>query len=82
MIHTRWCHSMAGEEYARIHSWGNDPKRKVCISEFCNLYFRDHLKANVLTVNLYRVTTRLLVRAHPSTYHKHYLNLFSSAMLL
>lgn len=28
MVHTRWCHSMAGEEYARIHSWGNDPKRK------------------------------------------------------
>jgi hypothetical protein len=20
---------MAGEEYARIHSWGHDPKRKV-----------------------------------------------------
>jgi hypothetical protein len=30
MVHTRWCHSMAGEEYARLHSWGNDPKRKVC----------------------------------------------------
>ena len=28
MMHTRWCHSMAGEEYARIHSWGNDPDRK------------------------------------------------------
>ncbi|KAK6067261.1 2,4-dichlorophenol 6-monooxygenase [Seiridium cupressi] len=28
MVHTRWCHSMAGEEYARIHSWGNGPKRK------------------------------------------------------
>lgn len=28
MVHTRWCHSMAGQEYARIHSWGNDPKRK------------------------------------------------------
>lgn len=28
MVHTRWCHSMAGEEYARIHSWGNDPARK------------------------------------------------------
>jgi 2-polyprenyl-6-methoxyphenol hydroxylase-like FAD-dependent oxidoreductase len=30
MTHTRWCHSMAGEEYARLYSWGNDPKRKVC----------------------------------------------------
>ncbi|OJD27131.1 hypothetical protein ACJ73_01481 [Blastomyces percursus] len=28
MLHNRWCHSMAGEEYARIYSWGNDPKRK------------------------------------------------------
>jgi 2-polyprenyl-6-methoxyphenol hydroxylase-like FAD-dependent oxidoreductase len=28
MVHTRWCHSMAGEEYARIFSWGNDPRRK------------------------------------------------------
>ncbi|CAH0051948.1 unnamed protein product [Clonostachys solani] len=28
MTHTRWCHSMAGEEFARIHSWGNDPRRK------------------------------------------------------
>lgn len=28
MQHTRWGRSMAGEEYARIHSWGNDPKRK------------------------------------------------------
>ncbi|KAL1858199.1 hypothetical protein VTK73DRAFT_7910 [Phialemonium thermophilum] len=28
MVHTRWCHSMAGAEYARIYSWGNDPRRK------------------------------------------------------
>ncbi|RDW75999.1 hypothetical protein BP5796_06820 [Coleophoma crateriformis] len=28
MAHTRWCHSLAGEEYARIYSWGNNPKRK------------------------------------------------------
>ena len=28
MLHTRWCHSMTGEEYARIPSWGNDPDRK------------------------------------------------------
>jgi hypothetical protein len=41
MVHTRWSNSMAGEEYARIYSWGNDPKRKVsnnegdgCIGEF------------------------------------------------
>ncbi|CAK3997996.1 related to phenol 2-monooxygenase [Lecanosticta acicola] len=28
MQHTRWCRSMAGEEFARIHSWGNQPERK------------------------------------------------------
>ncbi|EMC98772.1 hypothetical protein BAUCODRAFT_103240 [Baudoinia panamericana UAMH 10762] len=28
MVHTRWSHSMAGEEYARIFSWGNSPNRK------------------------------------------------------
>lgn len=28
MEHTRWCHSMAGEEYGRIHSWGHDPHRQ------------------------------------------------------
>lgn len=28
MAHTRWCHSMAGVEFARIHSWGNQPERR------------------------------------------------------
>ena len=28
MEHTRWCHDMAGEEFARIYSWGNQPDRK------------------------------------------------------
>ncbi|KAF4538062.1 Monooxygenase FAD-binding protein [Lasiodiplodia theobromae] len=28
MMHTRWCYTMAGREYARIYSWGNDPARK------------------------------------------------------
>ncbi|CZR65570.1 related to phenol 2-monooxygenase [Phialocephala subalpina] len=28
MQHTRWCRSMAGEEFARIYSWGNDPRRR------------------------------------------------------
>lgn len=31
MRHTRWSNTMAGEEYARIYSWGNDPKRKVSL---------------------------------------------------
>ncbi|RMZ83683.1 hypothetical protein DV738_g1037, partial [Chaetothyriales sp. CBS 135597] len=29
MVHTRWCHDMTGEEYGRVYSWGNDPKRKA-----------------------------------------------------
>lgn len=29
MAHTRWCYSMAGEEFARIHSWGHDPEKAV-----------------------------------------------------
>ncbi|PHH85054.1 hypothetical protein CDD83_982 [Cordyceps sp. RAO-2017] len=28
MVHTRWCHSMAGEEFARLYSWGHDPRRR------------------------------------------------------
>ncbi|KAK3388506.1 FAD binding domain-containing protein [Sordaria brevicollis] len=28
MEHTRWCRSMAGEEFARVYSWGWDPKHK------------------------------------------------------
>lgn len=28
MEHTRWCLAMAGEELARAHSWGHDPRRR------------------------------------------------------
>lgn len=28
MLDGRWCYSMAGEEFARIHSWGNQPDRQ------------------------------------------------------
>ncbi|KAI1803009.1 FAD binding domain-containing protein [Daldinia bambusicola] len=28
MIHSRWSNTMAGLEYGRIYSWGNDPRRK------------------------------------------------------
>ncbi|KAH6613544.1 FAD binding domain-containing protein [Chaetomium sp. MPI-SDFR-AT-0129] len=28
MSHTRWCRSMAGDEFARVYSWGYDPKHK------------------------------------------------------
>ncbi len=33
MLHTRWAHSMTGEEFARIYSWGNDPKRMVRLTK-------------------------------------------------
>lgn len=33
MLHTRWCKTLAGEEYSRIYSWGNDPQRQVCSTE-------------------------------------------------
>ena len=38
MIHTRWSSSMAGEEFARIFSWGNSPRRKVSSTDnlFCH----------------------------------------------
>lgn len=29
MSHTRWCWSMAGDEFARVYSWGYDPKHKA-----------------------------------------------------
>ncbi|PNY24209.1 2,4-dichlorophenol 6-monooxygenase [Tolypocladium capitatum] len=41
MQHTRWCHSMAGEEYARLYSWGNDPTRKVRFAVFVPLLCRE-----------------------------------------
>ncbi|GAB1319800.1 FAD binding domain-containing protein [Madurella fahalii] len=33
MAHTRWCRSMAGEEFARVYSWGHDPKHKGAYEE-------------------------------------------------
>lgn len=33
MQHTRWGRSMAGEEFARIYSWGNDPARAVSLKK-------------------------------------------------
>ncbi|KAK4096960.1 hypothetical protein N658DRAFT_489582 [Parathielavia hyrcaniae] len=33
MAHTRWCRSMAGEEFARVYSWGHDPKYKGAYEE-------------------------------------------------
>jgi hypothetical protein len=29
--HTRFCHSFAGREYARLYSWGSGPKRQVTL---------------------------------------------------
>ena len=27
LVHTRWCHTLLGEEYARVNSWGHHPDR-------------------------------------------------------
>lgn len=42
MQHTRWCRSMAGEEFARVYSWGNDPTRAVCVTYAYILALSDH----------------------------------------
>jgi hypothetical protein len=65
MAHTRWCRSMAGEEYARVYSWGNDPRRKVCLWWPCCQKAR-------AAVNLlkYRATTRWLARVRHWTFLK------------
>jgi 2-polyprenyl-6-methoxyphenol hydroxylase-like FAD-dependent oxidoreductase len=57
MLHTRWAHSMTGEEYARIYSWGNDPKRMVsCLNTFLQLTYTRQLRVimmlQVLAVTL------------------------------
>jgi len=31
LLHVRWCDSMAGEEYARVHAFGSGPRRKVSL---------------------------------------------------
>ena len=62
MMHTRWAHSMAGEEYARIYSWGNNPDRKVCSLSLCfvpTLFNKDG-----------RVNTKVPRHAGTSTSHK------------
>lgn len=33
MMHTRWGYSMAGEEYARVYSWGNGPALEAKYAE-------------------------------------------------
>lgn len=62
MMHTRWAYSMAGEEYARIHSWGHDPKRKV------NVFDSDEDSTYLMSTS--RATTKLRVPATPSTFPK------------
>jgi hypothetical protein len=32
--HIRWCDTMAGLEYARVHAWGASPNRKVRDAQF------------------------------------------------
>jgi hypothetical protein len=65
MLHTRWCHSMAGEEYARLYSWGNDPKRKVSCP-----YKSPTLMTIILTFDANRPITTPLAPALTSTSRK------------
>lgn len=64
MVHTRWCRSMAGEEYARVYSWGNDPRRKVCGGHVAK---KARAAVNLLK---YRATTRWLARVRHLTFLK------------
>jgi hypothetical protein len=70
MQHTRWCRSMAGEEFARIYSWGNDPQRAV----------RGTIMRRQAHADLPRATTMLPVLAHMSIFLKLSSSLFSSSM--
>jgi len=72
MQHTRWCRSMAGEEYARTYSWGNDPKRLVGKPLLQDLPFTDK--------GLPRVITMLQVLAIMWTCLRLCLNLFLCTM--
>jgi hypothetical protein len=69
MQHTRWCRIMAGEEFARIYSWGNDAQRAVCMS----------LMQRREDVDFPRATTMPRVPAHMSIFPKPSSNLFSSS---
>ena len=77
MSSTRWCYSMAGEEFARIYSWGNDPQRKVghnlALDRMKNesiLSAGTPIKTSHLFNRLSRETTNWPVHANTSTYHK------------
>jgi hypothetical protein len=71
MKHTRWCRSMAGEEYARIYSWGKDPHRVVC-----GLYILSASHSN----SNYRAIMMRQVHASMSTSPRQSSNRFFSTM--
>jgi hypothetical protein len=71
MQHTRWCRSMAGEEFARIYSWGNDPQRAVGVTVFS--------RGQLLTLS--RVNTMQRVHANMSISLRLSSNLYSFTML-
>lgn len=77
MVHTRWCHSMAGKEYARIYSWGNDPARKVrplAIEPRELIIMLNPLLSGLCLPHLtfgHRATTRKPVLASLAICHKH-----------
>lgn len=68
MLHTRWCNSLAGEEYARIYSWGNDPKRVVRL--------RAGEDSVLLTNDFHRVIMMLPVHAITSIFLRQFWSRF------
>jgi hypothetical protein len=42
--HTRFCHSFAGREYARLYAWGSGPKRQVTIHILARLPMNNERK--------------------------------------
>ena len=84
MAHTRWCRSMAGEEFARVYSWGHDPKHKVrqppCLPDPHHERLGDLESSTpnpqtslpcLPALTRTRVTTRRLVLATMSTCRRH-----------
>ena len=66
MQHTRWCYSMAGEEFSRVYSWGSDPRRKVSHPPSLRSGHNIGPMGNRHTDILYpRVITSLLARVYP-----------------
>jgi hypothetical protein len=66
MQHTRWCKSMAGEEFARIYSWGNDPQRAVGNTLFSRM--QSLTLSRVITMQQVPANTSISLRLSSNLY--------------